>query len=91
MRKGQTGKGLSKPQGLLYNNLKSKHPINNLMGDVFGKMLVLYPTSKRGSSNGAIYWRCQCDCGEFKDVREDGLVGGNVKSCGKKGCREYKK
>jgi len=28
------------------------------------------------------YWLCECDCGNFKSVMRDHLVGGHVKSCG---------
>jgi len=27
-------------------------------------------------------WRCQCDCGETKDIRHDHLHSGAVESCG---------
>lgn len=29
-----------------------------------------------------VYWRCKCDCGKEKIVRNQHLVGGKIRSCG---------
>lgn len=49
----------------------------NLIGQKFGKLLVISETNKR--KNKSVVWQCQCDCGnvqEFstKQLRSDGLI-----------------
>lgn len=51
----------------------------NLTGKKFGKWTVLSISQKQ---HGKIYWKCQCDCGNIKDVVGDGLKRGTSKSCG---------
>lgn len=36
----------------------------------------------RKSSNGCVYWLCQCDCGRFVEVLSSRLRSGETKSCG---------
>ena len=55
-----------------YNRLRLK-------GERFGRLVVLnFETVKDKRS----YWRCQCDCGNYKTVRGDLLKYNKVKSCG---------
>lgn len=69
------------------NNLSGKKNKNsitteiNLIGQVFGKWTVLNKSEKR-SSNGGIYWHCQCECGNEKDVLSQSLRNGRSLSCG---------
>lgn len=69
------------------NNLSGKKNKNsitteiNLIGQVFGKWTVLNKSEKR-SSNGSIYWHCQCECGNEKDVLSQSLRNGRSLSCG---------
>lgn len=58
----------------LYNRKKLK-------GQTFGKLTALYPTEKR-DRKGSIYWCCQCECGNIKEVTADALIYGHLKSCG---------
>ena len=53
----------------------------NLIGNRYGKLLVIAQSDKR-MLNGSIYWKCQCDCGNITDVRTDGLTRNRVISCG---------
>lgn len=52
----------------------------NLIGKKFGRLTVieLSPIQK----NNNTYWRCQCDCGNIKDIKSTNLKSGITKSCG---------
>lgn len=52
----------------------------DLTGQVFGRLVVLYPTAKRSGSN--VIWHCKCDCGNECDVRVNSLRKGLTQSCG---------
>ena len=52
----------------------------NLKGQRFGKLIAMYPTSMKDGSH--MYWVCQCDCGNQKEVASNHLKNGNVQSCG---------
>ena len=72
-----TGKlGITKSCGCL--NHKSK--IEDLSGQIFGKLQVLSYYG-RDNSNKPV-WKCQCDCGEYTYVRSSDLKSGKVLSCG---------
>ena len=51
----------------------------DLRGQVFGRLTVLYRVA---SENNKAKWKCQCECGNIKIVRQDSLTGGKIKSCG---------
>lgn len=51
----------------------------DLIGQRFGRLTVLEQKGKKGRK---IYWRCQCDCGNIKDVATAELRNGSVVSCG---------
>ncbi len=51
----------------------------DLTGQVFGRLTVLGPAPMK---NGRSRWSCKCECGAVKDVYNDQLKGGRVKSCG---------
>ena len=53
----------------------------NLIGQRFGRLIVLQDTYKK-SSTGTEIWKCKCDCGNEIEVRSDNLKSGNTKSCG---------
>ena len=52
----------------------------NLIGKKFGRLTVieLSPVQK----NNNTYWRCQCNCGNIKDIKSTNLKSGITKSCG---------
>ncbi|MCD8341887.1 MAG: transcriptional regulator [Clostridiales bacterium] len=54
---------------------------NDLTGQRFGKLKVLYPTEKR-ADQGSVVWHAVCDCGKECDVSARRLVRGKVRSCG---------
>lgn len=54
--------------------------LNNLIGQRFGKLLVI----ERDQSRKGVYWICQCDCGNIISTRSDTLTKPNNsrKCCG---------
>lgn len=56
----------------------------------FGKLIALRMVGKLDGKN--MYWECQCDCGNVKNIMGSSLRSGNTKSCGcnkSKGLIEY--
>lgn len=60
---------------------KASENFNDLTGQKFGKLTVLYKTDKR-TSQRSIYWHCKCDCGNECDVPNSRLTNKNTQSCG---------
>jgi len=54
-------------------------PKMNLSGDQFGRLTAIhvYETEKTGT-----YWRCFCECGNYKNVFIGHLRSGKIRSCG---------
>lgn len=63
--------------GLISQCRDCKYP--SLIGQRFGKLTVI---ERIGSLGGCSYWKCQCDCGGFKNVKSKHLKSGAVVSCG---------
>lgn len=59
------------------NNIKET--TNKLIGKKFGKLTVKEFTKLINSMR---YYLCLCDCGNYKEVSENNLINGFVKSCG---------
>lgn len=59
---------------------------HQMIGKKFGRLTVL----KKGKKDkyGHVYWICQCDCGNIKEVSGYHLRAGNIQSCG---CLLYEK
>ena len=49
----------------------------DITGQKYGSLTALYPCKDKPG-----YWHCRCDCGNEKDVRKQGLISGNNKTCG---------
>lgn len=48
--------------------------VDNLVGKRFGLLTVLEKdTEETKKHNGAVYWKCQCDCGTIKSIRGQNL------------------
>lgn len=59
---------------------KTNIPYNDLTGQKFGKLEVLYLI---GSDNKRRkLWHCKCDCGNECNVNSHSLIDGSTKSCG---------
>ena len=56
----------------------------DLTGQKFGKLVVLFRTENKIESNGRkrVMWHCKCDCGNITNVFYSGLLTGSTKSCG---------
>ena len=54
--------------------------MRELSGQMFGRLLVLRPTTDR--KYGDVVWSCRCDCGRTVKVASRQLVQGHVHSCG---------
>ncbi len=65
--------------------------IINLMGQRFGKLIVIEKAEDYISPKGKheSKWFCKCDCGNVKAVRQSDLRSGRTKSCGH--CKSYSK
>jgi hypothetical protein len=55
-------------------------PVKDMTGKRFGRLIALEPTNKRRAHS--VVWLCKCSCGNLKEVRQDCLRSGNVRSCG---------
>lgn len=53
----------------------------DLTGQKFGMWTVLEKTDERDAS-GNIKWKCQCECGNIKEIDTGSLMSGNTQSCG---------
>lgn len=57
-----------------------KNHSKQLLGKQFGRLTVIEETSKR--KYGDIVWKCQCECGNIKEIMTRNLVSGDTISCG---------
>ena len=55
--------------------------IIDIVGNKFGRLLVLQKTNKK-VSNGSYVYKCKCDCGNDFEVSSSKLRSGHTKSCG---------
>lgn len=55
--------------------------IKNKIGKRYGRLIVIEITNKRTHSREVI-WKCQCDCGNQKEVSSGNLISGAIRSCG---------
>lgn len=58
--------------------------IRNLSGQKFGRLTVIKDTGRRSTSGNNVIWLCECDCGNFIEVRGCNLTTKRrpQKSCG---------
>lgn len=55
----------------------------DLTGKKFGRFTVISLVCKKGDGiHNATIWRCECECGNVRDVRAGNLKSGKSKSCG---------
>ncbi len=53
--------------------------LKNLANKTFGRLIVLRRGSRKAKN---AYWECRCSCGKVKQIRNDILQNGSVRSCG---------
>ncbi|MGN0971736.1 MAG: hypothetical protein ACI4OY_07240, partial [Aristaeellaceae bacterium] len=63
---------------------EKRYAMADIAGKTFDRLTALYPLEKRDGSGGVI-WRCRCACGRETDASYNGLMYGNMRSCG---CRK---
>lgn len=56
----------------------------NLLGQKFGKLTVLEFAEIKyiHTKDARVYWKCQCDCGNIRNISAGRLKNGSAKSCG---------
>lgn len=54
----------------------------NLVGQKYNRLTVLEQDMEKYAEKHEVFWKCQCDCGNFKSVRTYDLTHGKTKSCG---------
>ena len=69
--------GHTRSCGCLHNDT-----IKNITGERFGRLLVTGDSGKRRPGSGGVIWKCRCDCGQEREVRQDALLSGVTSSCG---------
>lgn len=55
---------------------------NDLTGKKFGRLFVLNKDDFWTKKYGASTYKCKCECGNIKYIRQSSLVSGTIKSCG---------
>lgn len=82
VKAGSLKSGQSKSCGCLKSDVLRVN--RNLVGQRFGRWVVLGPGKDYVSPKGRHLrqWHCKCDCGTERDVTENALVGGKSVSCG---------
>lgn len=55
--------------------------VKDMVGKKFNRLRVLEPVKHRGTRT-RVYWKCECNCGEVVEIRQDRLLKGTTKSCG---------
>ena len=73
--------GLSKNCGCGRKNMLKETRTKSLVGQRFGKLVVLEMIEER-NINGRIVYRCKCDCGNEVDVLGNSLTTHHTLSCG---------
>jgi hypothetical protein len=59
-----------------------KQAFKDILGQRFGRLVVIEKTTKRGFAGRNVYWKCLCDCGKTKIISGNSLRSGFTKSCG---------
>lgn len=59
--------------------MKNMSKCRDLTGQRFGRLTVIGLSERQSRKT---YWICQCDCGNVSEHRSDGLLRGDIKSCG---------
>lgn len=67
-----------------FNNDKSSSRLKDLTGLKFGRLKVikLGKKEKRKSGSTRIYWICECECGNIKEIESSFIKNGRTSSCG---------
>lgn len=72
--------GVTKSCGCFKRENTSKLKLIDLTGRRFGKLTVIERIE--GKDKKSVWWKCKCDCGNYKEARSSCLLSGDCKSCG---------
>lgn len=61
-----------------------KNRMEDLTGNIYGKLTVLYRDETRSKEGNGSYWVCLCECGATKSVAAAHLKNGSVVTCSNK-------
>lgn len=77
--------GCGRSKGLKEYNQKESEKAKIPIGSRFGKLIVIEDLGfkKHVEGHNRRWYKCQCDCGNVKDVMGNNLKYGHVSSCGK--------
>lgn len=66
------------------NCQRSKEFLDDIIGKVFGYLIVLEKDENKSQEMNKVYLKCQCNCGcnSIVSIRADSLKSGNTTSCG---------
>lgn len=54
----------------------------NISNQRFGRLVAIEQVENNSKNNRAAIWKCQCDCGNIKNINSSTLRSGRGKSCG---------
>ena len=66
--------------GCVHRKIVSAMKANDLTGQQFGRLTAIKSVGRRKSS--FLYWLCQCECGNTKEIMSTSLTSGKTTSCG---------
>lgn len=61
---------------------ETKFKMDDITNKRFGRLIAINPTENRDKYNGAVIWKCKCDCGNITYVSISNLQKGSIVSCG---------
>lgn len=80
IRRGDLQQGRTLSCGCYGREQSSKALKENLVGQRFGRLIVLEDTGKRVYKS--VVWKCRCDCGNIIEIYAPNLKSGDTRSCG---------
>lgn len=72
--------GTTKSCGCLQQETRIESNKKDIKGVRSGKLVAISPTKK--TTSGGVWWKCRCDCGNYKEVTTYNIKSGHVISCG---------
>jgi hypothetical protein len=72
--------GATQSCGCLHKERTSEISKKNLVGQKFGRLMVVEDAGR--TKQGKVIWRCVCECGTIKDIKSSSLSNGATQSCG---------
>lgn len=69
-------------KGIGCKKCKKENRIKSIVGNRYGRLLVLKMSEKTSGVRKKIMYVCQCDCGNIVDILSESLKNGTTMSCG---------